>query len=95
MLFRVTISQASATMNVSADVSATKHGLKAEARSHGSLRHDRRGEDTERALDVVAGRLHQKKAAKASAAPATTGVKEFIEKLAQELERKGRAVRLI
>ena len=96
ILFRVTISQASATMNVSADVSATKHSLKAAARSHGGLRHDRRGEDTERALDVIAARLHQKKAAKASAAPpANTGVKEFIEKLAKELERKGRADLLI
>ena len=96
ILFRVTISQASATMNVSADVSATRHGLKAAARSHGGLRHDQRGEDTERALDVIAARLHQKKAAKSSSAPpANTGVKEFIEKLAKELERKGGADLLI
>ena len=96
VLFRVTISQASATMNVSADVNATKHGLKAAARSHGGLRHDQRGEDTERALDVIAARLHQKKAGKPSGAPsANTVVQDFIEKLIEELRRKGRLDLLI
>jgi len=70
--------------------------LKAAARSHGGLRHDQRGEDTERALDVIAARLHQKKAGKASGAPpANTVVQDFIEKLTEELRRKGRLDLLI
>jgi len=90
-LFNITIKQASAAINASLGVSATKQGLRAAARSHGGIRHDQRGADVEKALDAIAARLRQKKAAAAPTSESTTETKGLLDKVTEELKRKGRS----
>ena len=89
-LFNIRISTLPGMVAATATAATAKATYRAAARSYGGIRHDERGNDVERALDAFAIRMQQKKAQPERQTAIATDVQAFVEKLREELARRGR-----
>ena len=86
-LLHIGLGPVSQMVAASIKIAESKHTYRASARSHGGLRHDTRTADVERALDAFARQMQKKAAISAGVPPE---VDEYLRRVRDELERRGR-----